>query len=1494
MADRKKIRIRVDWDNDGFLNQAVPITVPLNLVANAAYIEGIKARSYNTIVGAVRTDIKDLSEEGHTTLETDFSVYTEAQFGAVVGFVKPAGAGDNEFDNPAHVGGDVSAIVSDTTPPIQAPHYRITKYNTDDFTHSFSAETVPSNPAGWMATCFVRWRWSGGAFASSGGAGEQKVILKMNGGAEASARRKDGVGDGWLADGVWSDWVKVGVALQSQPPSDEADVEIEFQSISTTGDADTIEIEYTGILLTTIEVTTTQMDDVVIGSETDFTVTWNFDKYEAVFTGGGNTGSFVMRTPTTPTQEAAVVLAFRFETRGVTGTFTAATSLVDVAAEGTDIELFPNLSVVLHATNYVQYDEIDGSINDQNPTVGWQAGLKFDIDDAGIGDWNIKNMEYDKVEFPDTFWWGIAVLTNGDIPLTLLSGTAHNLSLFIKGDTSDTMTLEAYKRDNLTLALTSLVSTTQVLTTVFKRMSLNIPSEGSDFNLYFTLIPVSGTPDISIKGVQVTIGSILYEHHVGSLGAYDDITPQVKSAEWQLGRNSFDEPMAYEGTMELILDNSSQLFSPENTTGALFGRLTQNLKIALEIYHDGLWQALWTGWTDKFEIVAGTSKSLEASLSCSQGLYRLREGEFSLAVTSNARLDTAVFDIVSRSGWRSAKSPFSFVSNIQAILGVNTYLATSADLFTDFDVGLNRLDKLGMDWGRETNAENALKELLLSEFAKLMVDREGGLMLHNREHYINPQLISAGSIVLDTNVHDAEYVFGDNVINRIEVTVKPKKEVTGATIWQTEVPISLAAFRINTKNNKKGQRRKVRNPHAISTELVEMHFTFEEGRQRTLTAINNTMAAMTISVSRNNGRKGLTLLSESEWSGQVWIAVLDDGAGKYTLQLRNDLPYRVEVDVLVTGDYIEAGQGQPYIFEDLASQELLGAVHYKFVELNALDSFEQALALVELELVRNATPKGEINSMRVLARDDALMTQILDYTLSDIIQLSEVQSGMKDRYHIILGEKGSYQAGDEFSMTYILAYTDDTVYPLLGVGDLTPIANLAPVANILDAELTKVERSTLEKVTLLTADGETAIKFSAFAYGATFWVGATVPELVRNFSEKENTYIFVNTGSALAKAPVSQAIYSENWYENTAAAVYFTTVLGKSITERGVARFPAVIRVSSVWKAPDAIKVGISYWLDPAVEDATYTFTPDIAANAMIDAVGSTDGISVHQRYYDSPNNAALFLQIERNDDFAFIADMADIAVLNLEELDSSKLLPSTVYHIILRGQADLGETVKLEVLVVELDRGGNTLENIVPITLGAYGTVTATFTTSANCERVVVGFRYANVQFPPVAAYITGLGIIDEHLTGLDPLGLTIVLNGTFDTDTDWTAADGMTISGGTINWDGTQSTGVSSATFSNPATIGEVYEVTFTIVTYVAGNVRIKVGTGAGTATDTQNAVGTYTQRVICASDAKIRVTVNTSFDGSVDNVIVEHIPFPTLDILNAERDKSMRLYV
>ena len=121
--------------------------------------------------------------------------------------------------------------------------------------------------------------------------------------------------------------------------------------------------------------------------------------------------------------------------------------------------------------------------------------------------------------------------------------------------------------------------------------------------------------------------------------------------------------------------------------------------------------------------------------------------------------------------------------------------------------------------------------------------------------------------------------------------------------------------------------------------------------------------------------------------------------------------------------------------------------------------------------------------------------------------------------------------------------------------------------------------------------------------------------------------------------------------------------------------------------------------------------------------------------------------------------------------------------------------------------------------------------------------------------------------------LGTDVVVNGTFDSDSNWTKGTGWTIGSGTADCDGSQSGNTAlSQTYSSGFTSGKEYQVQFTISDYTAGSINPHI---TGASSGNVNGNGTKTSVITAtSSNNDIVMYANADFDAKIDNITIREI--------------------
>ena len=132
-------------------------------------------------------------------------------------------------------------------------------------------------------------------------------------------------------------------------------------------------------------------------------------------------------------------------------------------------------------------------------------------------------------------------------------------------------------------------------------------------------------------------------------------------------------------------------------------------------------------------------------------------------------------------------------------------------------------------------------------------------------------------------------------------------------------------------------------------------------------------------------------------------------------------------------------------------------------------------------------------------------------------------------------------------------------------------------------------------------------------------------------------------------------------------------------------------------------------------------------------------------------------------------------------------------------------------------------------------------------------------------ATYVDAQGLIQST----NELGSELVLNGNFDTDSDWNKNSNWSISGGEANCDGTSNGDINQGT--TLATIGKSYKISYEVVSISQGEFFFKFGGVNGTM---RNSIGVYTETIQAINTNRIALDSNNNAIGSIDNVSVKEV--------------------
>jgi hypothetical protein len=126
------------------------------------------------------------------------------------------------------------------------------------------------------------------------------------------------------------------------------------------------------------------------------------------------------------------------------------------------------------------------------------------------------------------------------------------------------------------------------------------------------------------------------------------------------------------------------------------------------------------------------------------------------------------------------------------------------------------------------------------------------------------------------------------------------------------------------------------------------------------------------------------------------------------------------------------------------------------------------------------------------------------------------------------------------------------------------------------------------------------------------------------------------------------------------------------------------------------------------------------------------------------------------------------------------------------------------------------------------------------------------------------------------EQIGSELVTNGDFDTDSNWNKGTGWSISDGSANCDGTQTSGTNLIQPSLSLGTNKIFKIKFELKDYQAGELNFVTLTGTGALEfENINANGTYVAYSgLSTGNNSITFNADADFIGSIDNVSVKEV--------------------
>jgi len=181
----------------------------------------------------------------------------------------------------------------------------------------------------------------------------------------------------------------------------------------------------------------------------------------------------------------------------------------------------------------------------------------------------------------------------------------------------------------------------------------------------------------------------------------DDVTNRVIAANWFLGMRKPYQDTADNAVLTLTLNNTDRLFSPENASSPLFGKLVPQRPVRIQSNDGTTTRTHWVGWIDSIQPVVGRYGARTVELVAVGAMQFLKATETALPLQRDKRTDEVIADLIKEvvippalnRAWVLGRTGGSELS-------ASTYLATTA-AYSDLEPGVLHLGIAADNWVRQ-------------------------------------------------------------------------------------------------------------------------------------------------------------------------------------------------------------------------------------------------------------------------------------------------------------------------------------------------------------------------------------------------------------------------------------------------------------------------------------------------------------------------------------------------------------------------------------------------------------------------------------------------------------------------------------------------------------------------------------------------------------------------------------------------------------------------
>ncbi|MCY3779374.1 MAG: hypothetical protein OXG78_03610 [Chloroflexi bacterium] len=491
-------------------------------------------------------------------------------------------------------------------------------------------------------------------------------------------------------------------------------------------------------------------------------------------------------------------------------------------------------------------------------------------------------------------------------------------------------------------------------------------------------------------------------------GTYSEVTEYVTELQWFLGFRAPYMGTASEAYLHLTLNNADKRFSPENSSGPLYGNLAPLRPLRVTSDDGATVRTHWSGWINMIEPAANKHGAREANILATGGLQFLSSTETKIELQENQRSDQIIDALVHEVIFPPALADAWVLGDPSySKLGESTYLA-NLEAFRDYEEGVLSLNMAGDNWVRQGGYSDqekdtfdvyrGIRDITAAERGKFFFDREGKAVFWNRHHILDKDDVDA---TFDDAMTEMKYSFAspDQTKNEIIVTCHPRSVAAEpTTLWELKDAVIRVA----------------------PGETREVYVKYKDEKEKRV------------------GGKDVTVEDVEYLQGTcaVEVEAKANGANLVFKNESEDTEAVIEKCLVKGRKIVDEGQMDARAI-DQTSITYFGRRTMN-INLPSIDDLDQAQYIADFERNRRKTPFGlaQLITLHSHAEDGGgRHADQLALTIGSLLQLRETQTD-HDGTYIIIGEAHELaRGGKHWTTTWYLEPQVETLPWKLGDAD---------------------------------------------------------------------------------------------------------------------------------------------------------------------------------------------------------------------------------------------------------------------------------------------------------------------------------------------------------------------------------------------------------------------------------------------------------------------------